>query len=190
MKQIKQRLNYANVTATLALFIALGGTSWAALSLPRNSVGSAQIRTAAVGTTELRRSAVRSSDIKNRTIRLADLGLAARAALRGAKGDPGPTGPQGASATPYFAVVSSNGQFLRGNATSGDHTVSGSGTYTVGFARSMNGCAFTATLGTPDAAPVPAGRITVHQQGDRVRVQTFDAAGTPADSPFHVIAAC
>jgi hypothetical protein len=190
VNRIKQRLSYANVTATLALFVALGGTSWAALSLPRNSVGSAQIRTGAVGTSELRRSAVRSTDIKDRTIRLADVGLAARAALNGAKGDPGAPGPQGASATPYFAVVNSAGQFVRGNATTGGHTAIGSGTYTVGFARSMNGCAFTATLGTPDATPVSPGRITVHQQGDQIRVQTFDAAGAPADLPFHVIVAC
>ena len=42
------RLSYANVVATVALFIALGGSSYAALKLPRNSVGSAQIRNGSV----------------------------------------------------------------------------------------------------------------------------------------------
>lgn len=38
------RPTYSSVVATLALFIALRGVSYAAVSLPRNSVGSAQIR--------------------------------------------------------------------------------------------------------------------------------------------------
>src|SRR3954453_11317650 len=45
---MRPRLSYANVIATLALFIALGGSSYAALKLPRNSVGSTQIRSGAV----------------------------------------------------------------------------------------------------------------------------------------------
>ena len=49
LTRLRQKLSYANVTATLALFIALGGTSYAALTLPRNSVGSKQIRSRAVG---------------------------------------------------------------------------------------------------------------------------------------------
>ena len=47
------RLSYANVVATLALFIALGGSSYAALKLPRNSVGSAQIRSGAVHSSDV-----------------------------------------------------------------------------------------------------------------------------------------
>ena len=38
------RLTYSNVTASVALFVALGGTSYAVTQLPRNSVGSTQVR--------------------------------------------------------------------------------------------------------------------------------------------------
>ena len=69
LRRLRSRLSYANVTASLALFIALGGTGYAAVTLPRNSVGHAQLRNNAVGTKELRRGAVRTSDIRNRTIR-------------------------------------------------------------------------------------------------------------------------
>jgi hypothetical protein len=41
--RIVRRLTYANVTATLALFVALGGASYAALELPANSVGPRQL---------------------------------------------------------------------------------------------------------------------------------------------------
>src|ERR1700678_2621687 len=38
------RLSYANVVATLALFISLGGASYAAVTLPAGSVGPRQLR--------------------------------------------------------------------------------------------------------------------------------------------------
>jgi len=42
------RLTYANVIASLALFVALGGSSYAAIKLPAGSVGAKQLRTGAV----------------------------------------------------------------------------------------------------------------------------------------------
>ena len=44
MKRIFGNGSYANVTATLALVIALGGTSYAAIKLPRNSVKSIHVK--------------------------------------------------------------------------------------------------------------------------------------------------
>jgi hypothetical protein len=44
-----EKLSYANIVATLALFIGLGGASYAAVSLPANSVGAKQIQPNAVG---------------------------------------------------------------------------------------------------------------------------------------------
>ena len=44
MRRIFGKGSYANVTATLALVIALGGTSYAAIKLPRNSVTSVQVK--------------------------------------------------------------------------------------------------------------------------------------------------
>ena len=40
---------YANITATLALFVALGGTATAAVTLPRDSVTAREIAKNAVG---------------------------------------------------------------------------------------------------------------------------------------------
>lgn len=48
MKVVRQRLTYANVVATMALVLALGGVSYAAGVLPKNSVGTKQIKKAAV----------------------------------------------------------------------------------------------------------------------------------------------
>jgi hypothetical protein len=48
LRSISQRLSYANVMATAALFVALGGASYAATQLPANSVGSKQLKSKAV----------------------------------------------------------------------------------------------------------------------------------------------
>ena len=179
LHRLRDRLTYANVIATLALFIALGGTSYAALKLPRNSVGPTQIKTGAVS----------SSELRDRSIRLQDINKSARASLRGQIGPQGAPGTAGASAVKHFAAVSAAGEFLRGNAKHGGHN-GAIGAYLVGFAESVSGCAYSATLGTTDGTTVAAGRITVNEQAGSVGVQTYDAAGAPSDLPFHVIVAC
>ena len=63
MKSILARATYANVMATVAVFIALGGASYAATQLPADSVGPDQ----------LQRDAVTSSAIKDGSVRRADL---------------------------------------------------------------------------------------------------------------------
>lgn len=49
LSRIRARLSYSNVMATFAVFAVLGGVSYAATTLPKNSVGSKQIKTGAVG---------------------------------------------------------------------------------------------------------------------------------------------
>jgi hypothetical protein len=67
------KLTYGNVVSTLALFIALGGVSYAAATLPKNSVGSAQIKAKAVTEKKLAKGSVTSTAIKDGTISDADV---------------------------------------------------------------------------------------------------------------------
>ena len=62
------RLSYAKVVATLALFVALGGTATAA-TLERDSVGAPQIKTDAVRSPEIQADAVRSPEIQADAVR-------------------------------------------------------------------------------------------------------------------------
>jgi hypothetical protein len=100
---------YANVTATIALAIALGATSYAAVTLPHNSVGAAQIKSNAVNATKIKNGSVTGTDVKDGSLSKADFefgqlvaGAAGPAGPAGPKGDagargaPGATGPQGA----------------------------------------------------------------------------------------------
>jgi len=70
VQQIRKRLTYANVTATIAVFLALGGaTAVAAGRLPRNSVGPRQLQPNAVRTGYLARNAVRTGKIAFEAVR-------------------------------------------------------------------------------------------------------------------------
>ena len=57
------RLSYANVMATIAVFMALGGGAYAAFKLPKNSVGTKQLKNAAVTTKKIKNGAVTKSKI-------------------------------------------------------------------------------------------------------------------------------
>jgi hypothetical protein len=79
----------ATAIAALALLIALGGTSVAAVSqVPRNSVGAAQLKANAVTNPKLASNSVTSAEVRNRSLRRVDFQPGQLPA--------GPTGPQGA----------------------------------------------------------------------------------------------
>jgi hypothetical protein len=75
--------------ATLAAFIALGGTSYAITKLPRNSVGTAQLQRNAVTADKIRKGAVGISELARDARSLGTRGP------RGAEGPPGPAGATG-----------------------------------------------------------------------------------------------
>jgi len=68
MRKLIRRPSPAMAVALIALFVALGGTSVAVISLPKNSVGTKQLRKGGVTSPKLRDRAVRARDIANDTI--------------------------------------------------------------------------------------------------------------------------
>jgi hypothetical protein len=62
LRAIRPKLNYSNVVATIALFVALGGAAVAA-GLPRHSVGAAQLKRGAVTAHALRKGAVKAAKL-------------------------------------------------------------------------------------------------------------------------------
>jgi hypothetical protein len=61
--RLRPRLTYANVMATLAVFIVLGGSAYAGTQLARNSVGTAQLKSNAVTGAKVRDHSLTSADI-------------------------------------------------------------------------------------------------------------------------------
>ncbi len=68
MQRIRKRLTFANVVACIALFVALGGASYAATRLPKNSVGSKQLKKNAVTTAKIKNGAVTGAKIKTSSL--------------------------------------------------------------------------------------------------------------------------
>jgi hypothetical protein len=85
-----KRPSPALVVASLALLVALTGTSFAAVTLAKNSVGSVQ----------LRQGAVTSPKVKDGSLGVVDLSLTARRTLKGNSGPAGPKGDKGDKGDP------------------------------------------------------------------------------------------
>jgi hypothetical protein len=93
---MSKHLSYANLMATVALFVALGGSGYAAVRLAAGSVGSKQIRNGQVRGADLARNAVTSAKVKDGSLLAADFGAGQLpAGPAGAKGDTGPAGAKG-----------------------------------------------------------------------------------------------
>ncbi|MBN8867297.1 MAG: collagen-like protein [Solirubrobacterales bacterium] len=84
LKTLKKHLNPSMAVALAALLVALSGSAYAVTQLPRNSVGSPQIRNGSVRVADL------ASDVKRRIVK------AGRQGPRGVPGERGATGPAGA----------------------------------------------------------------------------------------------
>jgi collagen triple helix repeat protein len=82
-----------NVIAYAALFVALSGTSYAALKLPDNSVGSAQLRDSSVTSSKLATGAVTGSKVKRGSLH--GSAFKSKSLPAGPRGDRGESGPQG-----------------------------------------------------------------------------------------------
>ena len=62
-RRLRERLTFANAISLVALFVALGGTGYAALKLPSNSVGTKQLKSSAVTTGKIHNGAVTSAKL-------------------------------------------------------------------------------------------------------------------------------
>ena len=101
--------------ATLALFIALGGGSYAAVRLQANSVSSRHIARNAVKSSEIARNSVGSSEVRNASLEPVDFarlptgpkgdrGATGSRGARGPQGEVGAGGPAGANAATNLRV--------------------------------------------------------------------------------------
>jgi len=69
----KRQVTPSLVISVIALIVALGGASYAALKIPRNSVGVNQLKKNSVSAPKLRKGSVNSAKVKDRSIRSRDL---------------------------------------------------------------------------------------------------------------------
>lgn len=82
---LRGKLTYANVVSTLCLFILLGGGAYAATRLPKNSVGTKQLKNGAVTGAKVKVGSLSASSFKEGQLPLGTIGPI------GPKGEPGAT---------------------------------------------------------------------------------------------------
>jgi hypothetical protein len=87
----------ATIIACIALMVALGGAGYAAVKLPANSVGSAQIKAGAVNSAKVRNGSLTAADFAPGTLRQGAAGERGPQGERGAQGERGPRGETGAT---------------------------------------------------------------------------------------------
>jgi hypothetical protein len=214
---VRSRLSFANVTSCLALFIALGGTGYAAASLPRNSVGTSQIRTNGVAKSEIKSGAVGLAEVATNGVGKAELATNSVGQAEVRKDSIGAaeirTGAVGtselqdagidltdlstttkAALIPARTAVAKAGTATAGNAQSITHP--GAGSYTVTFDHDVSKCFFAATLAavrtsTTTVDTPDAGTITAAPgaTATTVDVRTTNGA-TATDEPFHLLVSC
>jgi hypothetical protein len=87
-----QRPSPAMVVALVALFVAMGGVGYAAINLPKNSVGSTQIKANAVNSSKVANHSLLAGDFKTGQLPAGPQGLQG---LQGLPGTPGTSGSKG-----------------------------------------------------------------------------------------------
>jgi hypothetical protein len=164
----------------LALFVALGGTSYAAAALPRNSVGPKQLRP----------NAVRTGDIKAGAVTLAKIKPSARAALRGATGPRGPQGPRGPAGT-FSGVTIRFAEFM---VTAGSMSGQEQADCAPGEVALGGGVGFPGSPSSDDhvlySAPSVTGSAQPSQGGTPTNWQGTIYNSLPGDQPARVYVVC
>ena len=212
----RAQLSFANVTSLLALFVALGGTSYAAVSIGSKeiragAVGKSEIRTGAVGKSEaatnsigaleLRRNSVGNGELADNAVGSAELANDAVTTSElkngGVELDDLSAAARTALTATDRAAVTPTAKAVGGNAKT--VTNAGNGVYTVEFAHDVSGCTYSATLATVkdgtavEEAPVGFATVAPGERNTNVVVKTYKqetAAVTAADAPFHLVVAC
>jgi hypothetical protein len=183
---IERRPSPALVVACVALFVALAGTGVAAVVVlvPKDSVGTAQIRN----------SAVISSKVKDHSLNAKDFAKgqipAGPAGATGAAGAVGPAGPIGPGISTW-AIVKSNGTLDK---ASGVTTVTRKsvGVYDVAFAIDVTNCSLVASAGTDTAGTTTRGSIANFNRTKTPTIVevTTSTGTTAADRAFSLAAIC
>ena len=183
MKSFLRTPSPAMVVACVALFVSLGGVSYAV---------------ATIGSDDIVNGSIRNRDFKDGT-------------LRGNEAKPDGFGPNAikeqsldasklsqvpaatlADGVTRQAVISNVGATVRARGVASS-AQSGTGQYVVVFDRDVRSCAYFATLGDESASGPGTGQISVTSAASNVngvRVVTRDSDGMLADRSFHLLVSC
>jgi hypothetical protein len=180
--------------------VALGGTAYAAFRLPKNSVGTKQLKNGAVTTKKLARGAVTAAKLNVKGVTVpralrADSATNATTAANATDLGGSPASAFEPAGSILTAVVSDlGGSVAVQRGTPGVTAVSaGAGTVNVTLPRDISACTWIATQGNPGSNVVPGDYAAVRgvpQNNHVIEVVTFDHNGLQVDANFHLAVIC
>ncbi|MEA2332198.1 MAG: hypothetical protein QOH58_2336 [Thermoleophilaceae bacterium] len=183
MKRFLRTPSPAMVVACVALFVSLGGVSYAV---------------ATIGSDDIINGSIRNRDFKDGTLRGQEAkpdgfggGAIKEQSLDATKIKQVPSAVIADGVTRH-AVVSNVGATVRSRGTTSS-AQTGPGQYEVIFDRDVRQCIYVATLGDESASGPGTGQIAVTSVGanvNGVRVVTRDSDGVLANRSFHVVVSC
>jgi hypothetical protein len=193
LAKLRSCLTYSNVMATVAVFVALGGTSYA---IATGSIGSREIKNNSVASKDLRNNGVRGRDVRNGSLLAADFKAGQLPA-----GERGLQGVPGQDATKLFAYIrdpglASNAMVEYGSGVTGITDPVGDNAYSVNFNRSVTNCVVLANAGIGDPGGSSVGKaatpfISMNEGGpDGIVVYFTDPSGMIVDTAFMIAAFC
>lgn len=180
-----------NIVAYLALFVALGGSAYAAASLPKDSVGTKQLKNRAVTNPKLAKGAVRGANVAKqsltgRQIKASTLGTVPKATLA----------TTALHAAGEFHATVEGGVVVQGSPGVAVEPDLVAGHVPLNFPRDITRCSWLAAPLNPNQggpgnsigfaiaeAPSPT-------QPRQLSVRTFDKTGAPASRDFSVAVFC
>jgi len=176
--------------ATIAVFVALGGTSYA---IATGSIGSREIKNNSVGTKDLRNNGVRGRDVRNGSLLAADFKAGQLPA-----GERGLQGLPGQDATKLFAYIRDpgNAAIEYGSGVTGVTDPVGDNAYSVNFNRSVTNCVVLANAGIGDPGGSSVGKPAIPfislNEGppEGIVVYFTDPGGIIVDTAFMIAAFC
>jgi hypothetical protein len=152
------------VIASIALLVALAGTGYAAITLPRNSVGTAQLKDNAVITTKVKNGSLLKVDFAPNQIPAGPRGPVGAPGPPGAAGPKGATGPAGTAATSKWALIGRDGNLVASSCPTSNAACiqilnNGAGVYYVNFGAPVTGHPIVVSAAYRNADTVPRGQV-------------------------------
>ena len=183
MKRFIRTPSPSMVVACAALFVSLGGVSYAVATIDSGDIvnGSIRNRDFKDGTLrgqESKPDGFGPNAIKEQALDASKIRQVPSAAL--------------AEGVVRQAVVSDVGAMVRGRGVAAS-AQTGTGQYQVVFDRDVRQCIYTATLGDESASGPGTGQIAVTSAASNVngvRVVTRDSTGAQANRSFHLVVSC
>ena len=171
-ERLRGRLSYANVAATLALFLALGGGA----AIAAGQITARDLAPDSVGGSELKQDAAKGKHVKEDTL--------------------GAVPSAGRANNVLWAVVQNpNGQananVIRAGQTNTGVIESGN-VVEVEFSRDVASCVWIATRGSIGQGNEPAGfvQVSLGSTPTRVEVRSRNVNGEITEGDFHIVVIC